>query len=64
MGELHLFESEVKKRIDSAKKETAKIDEKIVQLKEGQIYSLQMILALQRRVQETETQIHGVNGLL
>jgi hypothetical protein len=52
MGELEMFEGEVKRRIEDARKETHKIDERIEKLKESQLYSLQMILSVQRRVQE------------
>ena len=57
MGELKVFEDEVKGHIESARKETAKIDEKINVLKQGQVASMQMILSLQRRVREIEVQL-------
>ena len=37
--------------------ETEKIDHKITTLKNGQIQALQLILGIQRRVQEIETQL-------
>lgn len=52
MGELELFEAEVKRRIDEARRETLKIDERVEKIKEAQLYSLQMVLSIQRRVQE------------
>ena len=52
MGELELFECEIKKKIETARTETQKVDERINEMKEAQLYTLQMVLALQRRVQE------------
>ena len=43
--------------IENSRKETAKIDEKITQLKEGQLATMQLVLALQRRVREVEVQL-------
>ncbi len=57
MGELRKFEMEVNEKIDNAKKETAKLDEKINSIKQGQLTSLQMVLSLQRRVREIEVQL-------
>lgn len=57
MGELVLFENDIQKKIDNARAETHKVDERINEMKEGQLYTLQMILALQRRVQELEVQL-------
>jgi predicted S18 family serine protease len=57
MGELKKFEMEVNEKIDNAKKETAKLDEKINSIKQGQLTSLQMVLSLQRRVREIEVQL-------
>jgi hypothetical protein len=51
MGELELFEAEVKRRIEEARRETLKIDERVEKIKEAQLYSLQMVLSIQRRVQ-------------
>lgn len=48
---------EVNEKIDNAKKETAKLDEKINLIKQGQLTSLQMVLSLQRRVREIEVQL-------
>lgn len=50
MGELKVFENEVKGHIENSRKETAKIDDKINALKQGQLATMQMVLALQRRV--------------
>lgn len=52
MGELNAFEREVRNHIENSRKETAKIDEKINALKEGQLATLQLVLSLQRRVRE------------
>ena len=57
MGELEQFEGEIKRRIESTRQETQKVDERIEQMKEAQLYTLQMILAMQRRVQELELQL-------
>lgn len=57
MGELELFEAEINKKIENARTETQKVDERISQMREAQLYSLQMILALQRRVRELEVQL-------
>lgn len=61
MGELRKFEMEVNEKIDNAKKETAKLDEKINSIKQGQLTSLQMVLSLQRRVREIEVQLGWVD---
>jgi hypothetical protein len=50
MTELGKFENEVKDKIDNAKKETNKLDDKINLIKQGQLATLQMVLSLQRRV--------------
>ena len=52
MGELEQFECEIKKKIEIARTETQKVDERINEMKEAQLYTLQMVLSLQRRVQE------------
>ena len=57
MGELKLFENEVKVHIENARQETSKIDDKINVLKQGQLATMQMILSLQRRVREGEVQL-------
>ena len=57
IGELKVFESEVKEQIENSRRETAKIDEKINVLKQGQLGAMQMVLALQRRVREIEVQL-------
>lgn len=57
LNELAKFEESIKKKIDSSKKETQKIDDRIAELKDAQIYSLQMVLAIQRKVQEIETHV-------
>ena len=57
MGELEGFETEIRKKIDNTRIETAKIDERIEQVKNAQIYSLQMILAIQRKIGELEIQL-------
>lgn len=57
MGELLMFENEIQKKIDNSRAETQKVDQLINQMKQGQLYTLQMILALQRRVQELEVQL-------
>lgn len=57
MGELELFEGEVRRKIEEARRETLKIDERVEKIKEAQLYSLQMILSIQRRVHELEVQL-------
>lgn len=52
-----MFENEIQKKIDNSRAETQKVDQLINQMKQGQLYTLQMILALQRRVQELEVQL-------
>ena len=59
MAELEMFEGEVKRTIEVVRKETEKVDEKIEQLKQAQLMSLQLVLEIQRRVQEIEIQLGG-----
>ena len=47
----------MRKKIDEARRETQKIDERVEKIKEAQLYSLQLILSIQRRVQELEVQL-------
>lgn len=58
-----MFENEIQKKIDNSRAETQKVDQLINQMKQGQLYTLQMILALQRRVQELEVQLGLQEGL-
>lgn len=46
-----MFENEVVKKMELTRKETQKIDDRISLIKEAQLSALQMILAIQRRVQ-------------
>lgn len=46
-----MFENEVVKKMEWTRKETQKIDDRISLIKEAQLSALQMILAIQRRVQ-------------
>ena len=59
MAEMSNFEAEIRKRIDSARIETEKVDEKVKIIKDIQINAMQMILQLQRRTQELEVQLGG-----
>ena len=43
--------------MEAARKETEKVDQKIDLLKQSQLLSLQLVLEVQRRVQEVEVQV-------
>lgn len=45
------------RKIDGVRRETVKVDERIGQLKETQLLGLQLVLEIQRRVQEIEVQL-------
>lgn len=62
MLELKLFEKDVYELINRSSSETKKINEKIQNLKSGQVKTFKMILSLQERVREIEVQLGSVES--
>ena len=62
MLELKLFEKDVYELINRSSSETKKINDKIQNLKSGQINTLKMILSLQERVREIEVQLGNMES--